>query len=69
MEKIPVRKWRINAEISQGQMAKNLGITRNTYILKEQGISQFTVTEVNKICTILNVDFYEVDWNAKWLHI
>ena len=60
-----LKTLRILAEISQEKMAKYLGITRVTYLLKENGDSQFTVTEVNKICEVLGCDFYEVDWNAK----
>ena len=63
--KTKLRKLRINAEISQGQMAKKLGISRNAYFLKEKGETQFTISEVNAICVILDVDFNEIDWSKE----
>ena len=63
--KTKLRKLRINAEISQGQMAKKLGISRNAYFLKEKGDTQFTISEVNAICVILDVDFNEIDWSKE----
>ncbi len=46
--------------ITQEQMGKLLGISKNNYNLKENGKLDFSLTEVKKILDILKSDYNEI---------
>ena len=43
-------------------MADLLGVSRATYIKKEQGLVAFSIGEALKIAEFLNVDLKNVNW-------
>lgn len=47
---------RVSKGLTQADMAKKLGISRNGYAAKERGQSDIGVDELAKICSILNID-------------
>lgn len=42
--------------ISIGEMGERLGMSRSAFYRKVRGISEFTMSEIQKICDILNLD-------------
>ena len=45
---------------TQERMAKELGISKNNYYLKENGKLDFNLSEVKKILKILNASYEEI---------
>jgi putative transcriptional regulator len=45
---------------TQEKMAKELGISKNNYYLKENGKLDFNLSEVKKILKILNASYEEI---------
>lgn len=43
-------------EMTQGQLAKNIGISQNSMSRKIRGKREFTISEADKICTVLEID-------------
>ena len=43
------------ADISQVELAKKIGITENTFSAKINGKSPFDILQVEKMCEILNI--------------
>ncbi len=48
-----IRAERVRAGMTQEEMASEIGMANSTYSLKESGKHEFTVTELMKICTVL----------------
>ena len=42
--------------LTQGDIAKALGMSKNTFTSRMQGKSDFGLEEANKICEILHID-------------
>jgi DNA-binding XRE family transcriptional regulator len=55
-----LRAWRRFYDISQEDMAKQLGIDVRTYINKEHGVTQFKANEMFKIAQILQKDIGDI---------
>lgn len=51
-----LRGLRAEKRLTQKEMAQEMQITEAAYSLKENGKRNFTVNELEKICSILNVD-------------
>ena len=45
---------------SQGEMAEKLGISRDSYNLKENGKSEFKLSEIKDILDILDKEFVDI---------
>ena len=55
-----LKMYRVGNNLTQEDMAKQLGIRRATYSVKEQGKIDFTQTEINKILKLLNMKYEEL---------
>lgn len=65
---ISVKAARINANKTQEEVAKSLGLSLNAYVRKENGIRRFYIDEIVKISCLFNVDinnFFESQCNEK----
>lgn len=51
---------RLAKGISQGYVAKMLGITQTTLSRKENGKSKFTADELIELCVLYNIDVREL---------
>lgn len=51
---------RVKFNLNQTDMAKLLGINISTYCFKENGTSEFTITEVEKIRNYFNLPYEEI---------
>lgn len=51
---------RAQHNLRQIDVAKKLGVSISTYSQKEQGIREFTVSEINKILELFNVSYEEI---------
>ena len=57
-----VRAMRVNANMTQSEVAKELNLTTLTYRRKEQGKAEFKFSELVKLCDLFKVklnDFME----------
>ena len=55
-----IKAIRINAGLTQEQVAEILGITKRVYSDKENGVQKFYFTEVKKICSVTNFPISQV---------
>ncbi len=55
-----LRALRIERSIVQDEMAKKLGIVKQTYSRKETNQAEFTLSEAKKIADIFNLPIEEV---------
>lgn len=55
-----LKKARIDKEITQAEIAKRLDMNIATYNRKENGMREFTESEIKKVCEILDIDISEV---------
>lgn len=58
-ENLKLKGYRVQADLTQTDMANHLGMTRQNYALKENGVLKFNQNEINKIILLLkdkNVD-------------
>ena len=55
-----IRKHRKSMNLSQGDMAKALGITQGSYSYKEAGIRRFNLEEIKILKKVLNVTYEEL---------
>ena len=55
MEKYTVKQARMLLGISIREMAKKLGMSQNTYMNKENGLSRFYYDEALKFSSIVNI--------------
>ena len=62
---LTLKQWRRVREISQENMAKQLGIHVNTYINWEQDPGGITITNAGKIAKILGVSPNEIAFEAE----
>ena len=62
IKKQKIRKIRETLGKTQQHMADLLGVSRATYIKKEQGLVAFSIGEALKIAEFLNVDLKNVNW-------
>jgi len=51
---------RVEKGLTQEDMAKRIGISTYSYLMKENGKRDFTLTEMKKICKILNKELSEI---------
>jgi len=51
---------RVEKGLTQEDMAKRIGISTYSYLMKENGKRDFTLTEMKKICEILDKKLYEI---------
>ena len=51
---------RVEKGLTQEDMAERIGISAYSYLMKENGKRDFTLTEMKKICEILNKDLSEI---------
>lgn len=61
-QKLSLKSWRLAKEISQEQMAEQLGIHVNTYILWEKDPSKISVANAFLIADILGLSFGDIDF-------
>ncbi|NNG67315.1 helix-turn-helix transcriptional regulator [Caldanaerobacter subterraneus] len=57
---LKLKALRLEHNLKQIDMAKLLGISENTYNRKENGITEFTESEIKKICDIFNKKAEEI---------
>ena len=60
--KISLRAARAQRDKTQEDCAKELGLARQNYQMKECGARQFKVDEAEKLCKFLNFAFTDIDW-------
>lgn len=58
--KLILKMLRTKYNITQEELAIKLGISKNTYFRKENGLKDFTITEAIKIGEIFNVNPSEI---------
>lgn len=51
-----VKAMRVNANLTQEQVADELGISRLTYRKKEKGTHEFLFSELCKLCDLFGVE-------------
>jgi len=51
---------RVEKGLTQKDMAERIGISTYSYLMKENGKRDFTLTEMKKICEILNKELSEI---------
>ena len=51
---------RVEKGLTQEAMAERIGISTYSYLMKENGKRDFTLTEMKKICKILNKELSEI---------
>ena len=51
---------RVEKGLTQEDMAKRIGISTYSYLMKENGKRDFTLTEMKKICEILDKELSEI---------
>jgi len=51
---------RVEKGLTQEDIAKRIGISTYSYLMKENGKRDFTLTEMKKICEILNKELSEI---------
>ena len=51
---------RVEKGLTQEDMAKRIGISTYSYLMKENGKRDFTLTEMKKICEILGKELSEI---------
>lgn len=51
---------RVEKGLTQEDMAKRIGISTYSYLMKENGKRDFTLSEMKKICEILNKELSEI---------
>lgn len=52
--------------ISKTMLARELGINRTTYFKKENGYTEFKVSEIRKIIKLLKLTYLEAERIFKW---
>ncbi len=55
-----VKQYRIIKGYTQSELAEMLGIKQNTYSYKERGVYDFSIDEIKKLKTILEVSYEEL---------
>ena len=55
--KISLAAARVNAELTQDEAAKLLGVSKNTIVNWEKGISSPSINKVDAMCKLYNVPF------------
>lgn len=55
--KISLAAARVNAELTQEQVAKSIGVSKNTIFSWEKGISSPKADQVDMLCKLYNVPF------------
>ncbi|MDU3375543.1 MAG: helix-turn-helix transcriptional regulator [Clostridium perfringens] len=63
--KLILKMLRTKYNITQEELAIKLGISKNTYFRKENGLKDFTITEAIKIGEIFNVNPSEIFFTNK----
>ena len=51
---------RVEKGLTQEDMAKRIGISTYSYLMKENGKRDFTLSEMKKICEILDKELSEI---------
>ncbi len=51
---------RVEKGLTQEDMAEKIGISTYSYLMKENGKRDFTLTEMKKICEILDKELSEI---------
>ena len=51
---------RVEKGLTQEDMAERIGISTYSYLMKENGKRDFTLTEMKKICKILDKELSEI---------
>ncbi len=62
---VKIKKLREKNGFSQEYLAKQLGISRPTFILIEEGKRELTISELKKLAAILNISLEEFLFNKK----
>ena len=57
---ITLRSARINANLSQEQLANNIGVHRNTIAKWENNPSEMSIGNAEKVCKALNVKLSDI---------
>ncbi|MGU9052011.1 helix-turn-helix transcriptional regulator [Clostridium perfringens] len=63
--KLILKMLRTKYNLTQEELAIKLGISKNTYFRKENGLKDFTITEAIKIGEIFNVNPSEIFFTNK----
>ena len=50
-----IKAYRVYNDLGQTEMAEKIGISLTSYCHKEQGLKEFTSTEVGKMSEVFNV--------------
>ena len=62
---ISLKAARVNAELSQSDVAAKLEKSKTTIVSWEKGKSMPNVTEVNKLCELYGCSYDDIRWNVK----
>ena len=57
---ISLRSARVNANLSQEELAKKLGVHRNTIVNWEKDPSSLSIRKAEKVCRALNVSISDI---------
>lgn len=55
-----LKALRVGQNLTQVEMAKNLGMGKNSYIFKENGQRDFKVSEAKRIMEFFNLKFEDI---------
>lgn len=55
-----LKSLRAEHGLTQVQIAKKLGMSEQTYVSRENGKTEFTVSEINKIVKMFDVTYKEI---------
>lgn len=60
---VKLRGKRVEKGYTQPELAKLIGISTNAYCMKERGIREFRVREINMLLKLLDVTYEEIFLN------
>lgn len=58
--KVTVKMARVGADLSQAEMAKQMGMSYVTYLAKEKNPASMTIKEACNFCKIVGADFDDI---------
>lgn len=61
MNGVELKVERVRSNLTQKQIAERIGMTEISYNRKEQGVREFSISEVNKIAKVLNLSLGRVN--------
>lgn len=59
-----LKMWRINANLTQAEMAAALGVSKKTVASWEKGKTKPKADKIDAICALLGVSYDDIRWNV-----